>query len=81
MDDWKFPVPSNFLQLNEEDSEKVINCLYSLINQRRNDINTLEDSQMVLKRLESDRRRYINDKIDYSQRLEKFIKKLKRKII
>lgn len=79
MDDWKFPVPSNFLQLNEEDSEKVINCLYSLINQRRNDINTLEDSQMVLKRLESDRRRYINDKIDYSQKIREVHKKIKEK--
>lgn len=57
----KFPVPSNFLQLSEDDAIKVINCLYTLINQRRTDLNSLEESQISLRKQEANRNRLIND--------------------
>lgn len=57
----KFPVPSNFLQLSEDGAIKVINCLYTLINQRRTDLNSLEESQISLRKQEANRNRLIND--------------------
>lgn len=57
----KFPVPSNFLQLSEDDAIKVIHCLYTLINQRRTDLNSLEESQISLRKQEANRNRLIND--------------------
>lgn len=69
MEDMKFPVPSNFLQLSEEDAIKVINCLYTLINQRRTDLNSLEESQISLRKKEAARNRLITDEKELRKKI------------